>query len=130
MRTTFRLVVLLATGSLGGGVTLSAASPEFCALSVKISNSDGRPINSTTVELFDSSGHVESRRTVGAEFQICDFSFGPHTLRLGTNECFPLSVSNLEVRLGKPIALDVRLPKCVLGDIMYGSSTGELACFT
>lgn len=130
MRETFRLVVLLMVGSLGGGFTLFAASPEFCALSVKISAPDGRAINTTWIELVDSSGHVESRRMVGAEFQICDFSFGPHTLRLGTNECFPISVSNLEVRLGKPVTLDIKLPECVYGDAMYGSSTGETACFT
>ena len=82
------------------------------------------------MELVDSSGQVELRRTVGAEFQICDFRFGPHTLRLGVNECFPLAVSNLEVRLGNPITLDVNLPKCAYGRPMYGSSTGELACFT
>jgi hypothetical protein len=126
----FRLILLIAVGSLGGGFTLSAASPHFCALSVKISDWDGKPINFTWMELVDSSGRVEVSRMVGAEFQICDFKFGPHTLRLGANECFPLAVSNLEVRLGSPITLDVRLPKCAYGRPMYSSYTGERACFS
>lgn len=130
MRVRLRLIVLLAVGSLGGGFTLSAASPDFCALSVKISGWDGSAINGTSIELVDSSGHVELRRIVGAEFQICDFGFGPHALRLGVNECFPLAVSNLEIKLGNPITLDVRLPKCAYGRPMYGSSTGERACFS
>lgn len=130
MRVRFRLIVLLAIGSFGGVFTLSAASPDFCALSVKISASDGSAINRTSIELVDSAGRVELRRMVGAEFQICDFGFGPHTLRLGVNECFPLAVSNLEIRLGNPITLDVRLPKCAYGRPMYGASTGERACLT
>ena len=125
-----RLVVLLAVGSLSGGFTLSAASPDFCALSVKISDWDGKAINSIYIELVDSSDHVELRRMVRAEFQICDFGFGPHTLRLGVSECFPLAISNLEVRLGNPITLDVRLPRCAYGRPMYGSFTGERACFS
>jgi len=128
MRVRFRSIVLLAIGSLGS--TLSAASSDFCALKVKISDWDGSAINHTSMELVDSSGHVELRQMVGAEFEICDFRFGTHTLRLGVDECFPLAVSNLEVRLGNPITLDVTLPKCAYGRPMYGSSTGERACFS
>ena len=131
MRVRLRLLVLLAFGSLGGGLfPLSAASPDFCALSVKISAWDGSAINRTWIELVDSSGNVEFRRMAGAEFHVCDFKFGPHTLRVGVNECFPLAVSNLEVRLGHPITLDLKMPKCAYGRPMYGSSTGELACLS
>jgi hypothetical protein len=128
MRVQLRSIVLLAVGSVG--FTLSAASAEFCAVRVKISDWDGRPISRTSMELADSSGLVELRQIVGAEFQICDFRFGPHTLRLAVNECFPLAVSNLEVRLGNPITLHVTLPTCAYGSPMYGSSTGERACFS
>ena len=130
MRVRLCVLLVVAVGSLGGGFTLSAASLEFCALSVKVSFWDGTPINSSAVELVDASGQIELRQTVGPEFQICDFRFGPHTLRLGVNECFPIAVSNLEVRLGNPIMLDVRLPKCAYGRPQYGSSTGERACFS
>lgn len=92
MRVRFRLVALLAFGSLGGGFTLSAASPDFCALTAKISDWIGTAITSTRMELVDASGHVELRRLVGTEFQICDFTFGPHTLRIGMNECFPFAI--------------------------------------
>jgi hypothetical protein len=128
MRSAFCFVLLGAVGSLAGSPTLLAASSDFCALSVKVSDGDGKPINSTRIELVDSTGQIELRQTVGPDFQICDFKFGPHTLRLGVNECFPVAVSNLEVRLGSPIALDLRLPKCAYGRPMYGSSTGERAC--
>ncbi len=128
MRIRLRLIFVVAVGSLAGGFTLSAASPDFCALSVKVSSWDGKPINFTNMELVNPSGQVELRRTVGSEFQICDFSFGPHTLRVGVNECFPMAVSNLEVKLGSPIMLDLRLPKCAYGRPLYASSTGERAC--
>jgi hypothetical protein len=124
----FRLVPMIAFGALCGGIPLPAAAPEFCALSVKVSDWEGRPINFTWMELADSSGRVERRESVGSEFRICDFGFGPHTLRIGTNECFPVAVSNLEVRLGSPIVLDVRMPKCAYGHPMYGSSSGGVVC--
>ena len=126
----FCILVILVLASLGEGFKLCADAPEFCALNVKVSSWDGKPINFTAVELVDAAGQLEFRQMIGSEFQICDFRFGPHTLRLGANQCFPITVENLEVKLGNPITLDVRLPKCAYGRPMYGSSTGERACFS
>jgi hypothetical protein len=65
------------------------------------------------MELIDDSGRVERREQVqGSTFKICDFGFGPHTLRVGTNDCLPVSVSNLRVVLGRPLHLTVFMNMC------------------
>jgi hypothetical protein len=107
---------LLATFSLGVAVIgLSApraTAADFCALTVTVSGPDGGPINSTWIELADPSGRIVRREMVAATFKICDFEFGPHTLRIGTNECLPVSVSNLQVVIGHPVVLNVVLNVC------------------
>lgn len=49
---------------------------------------------------------------IGATARICDFGFGPHTIRVGTNECLPVAISNLQVVIGSPLSLDVTLNAC------------------
>jgi hypothetical protein len=91
----------------------TAGAAEFCALTVKAVNSDGRPVTSTWIELVDPRGAVvRSQMMVGPELKICDFGFGPHTLRVGTNECLPAAVSNLRVVLGSPLEVTVTLNSC------------------
>lgn len=107
---TIGLLVLLAPLS-------PAADTTFCAVNVKVSLADGLPINHTRIELVDASGEVVLREDVGPNFQICDFGFGPHTLRVGTNECLPVSISNLRVLKGRPLHLNVMLQPCFYGDV-------------
>jgi len=96
-----------------------ARGEEFCALTVKLTSAASFPPASTRVELVDQSGKVELREeTPGSTFKICDFGFGPHTLRIGTNECLPVSVSNLRVIFGAPIHLDVFMNLCGYQDTM------------
>jgi len=94
------------------------STPEdACALTVTVSGPSGEPIGSTMVELLDASGRTVLRQLMkGPTLTICDFGFGKHTLRVGTNECFPLAISNLTVDLGHPIYLSVRLNACNGGD--------------
>lgn len=90
-----------------------ARAEDFCALTVEVLGDDLRPGSSTWVELLDERGNSELVKSVlGSTLRICDFSFGPHTLRVGTNECLPVSVSNLQVRFGTPIHLKVILNAC------------------
>src|SRR5436305_2355302 len=97
----------------------TAHSAEFCAVSVKIMTAAGVAPISSWVELIDQSGAIELRKEVkGATFTICDFEFGPHTLRVGINECLPVSISNLRVVLGSPLHLDVILNACEDPDVM------------
>jgi hypothetical protein len=98
----------------------SAANAEdFCALTVKLETAATLPPSRTWVELIDQSGNVERREQVqGSAFNICDFGFGPHTLRVGTNECLPVSVSNLRLVIGTPLHLTVFMNLCGYQDVM------------
>ena len=41
----------------------------------------------------------------GAEFTIPDLEFGKHQLRIGTNECFPITITNITFEPGYPVTL-------------------------
>jgi hypothetical protein len=104
-----------------------ARAEDFCALSVDVTGFDGKPVGSTWIELLDPSGRVVRKEmTSGSEFRICDFGFGPHALRVGTNECLPVTVSNLRAVFGFPLHLNVVLNGCGYREQMR---TGCLAYF-
>lgn len=91
----------------------SAYAADFCALSVHVVDSSGKPIGRMWVELTDASGKTERREMMeGPDFKICDFGFGEHTIHVGTNECLPVAISGLRVVFGSPISLDVVLNAC------------------
>jgi hypothetical protein len=113
------LIVAVLMWLLINAFAASAPAADFCALTLNVAASKGLPISHTWVELVDESGNVEVREeTVGPTLQICDFDFGPHTLRVGTNECLPVAVSNLRLIIGKPIHLSVILNPCGYQDTM------------
>jgi hypothetical protein len=90
-----------------------AEAAETCAVTARIESKDGRPNNMTWIELVDGSGKVVLNQLVdGPVLRICDFGFGPHTLRVGTNECLPISVENLRVDLNNPLDLRVTVSPC------------------
>ena len=102
---------------------LSKALPAegFCALTLKIEKSDGTPAAGTWVDLVGPRGDVQKSEFVrGDTYRICDFGFGPHAIIVGSNECHPVTVSKLYLRLGHPILLHVRKNKCEDG----GEHTG------
>ncbi len=91
----------------------SARAGDFCAVTLNVTGPHGEPITSTWIELVDPSGRVVRREMMqGSEHRICDFGFGPHTLRVGTNECLPVAVSNLRAVFGFPLVLHVVLDGC------------------
>jgi hypothetical protein len=90
---------------------------EFCALTLNIVDSDGLPIRRTWVQLLDESGAGPYTMMEGPTLRICDFGFGPHTLRVGTNECLPITISNLRVVIGSPLRLNVIMNSCGYMDI-------------
>ncbi len=107
------LTLILFSWVLTEGSTARAQAEEFCALTLNVVESGGLPIRRTWVELVDKFGNVELREeTVGPSLKICDFDFGPHTLRIGTNECLPVAVSNLRLVIGSPLHLNVILNPC------------------
>ena len=96
-----------------------ARGDDFCALTVTLTSFTSLQPASTWVELVDQSGDVERREEMhGATLRICDFGFGPHTLRVGTNGCLPVSISNLRVVLGRPLNLNVMLNDCGYPDTL------------
>jgi hypothetical protein len=100
-----------------------AKADEFCAVTLNVEGPDHRPISSTWIELDDPSGHLlRKEMMVGPALRICDFGFGPHTLRVGTNECLPVTISNLQVVIGRPVHLDVTLNPCGYSEILLRSA--------
>jgi hypothetical protein len=86
---------------------------EFCAVSLHVSEADGKPITSTWIELVDTFGKVVRKEMMlGPNLKICDFGFGPHMLRVGVNECLPVTISNLRSVIGSPVSLNVVLNGC------------------
>lgn len=89
-----------------------ARGEDFCALTLHVYEPTGIPIKSTWIELDNSSGKVVRNEMIGSTLKICDFGFGPHTLRVGTNECLPVTISNLRMIFGSPLDLRVVLNGC------------------
>jgi hypothetical protein len=103
------------------GLASASAAPreDFCAVTLHVVGPDGAPITSTWIELDDPSRRVVLREMMaGPTLRICDFGFGPHTLKVGTNECFPVVISDLRVVFGSPISLDVVLNACGYREIV------------
>lgn len=94
-------------------VSGAAFAEDFCALSVEVQFHDGSPARLTPVRLVDPSGKVVfDEQAEKSTFRICDFGFGPHSLVVGYGFCYPTTVSGLELHLGRPIHLMVRLNEC------------------
>lgn len=93
--------------------TPGARAEDFCAVTLNVVTADGRPITSTWIELVDPSGNAVRREQMhGSALRICDFGFGPHQLRVGTNECLPVTISNIRLIFGSPLFLNVTLNRC------------------
>ena len=91
----------------------AARAQEFCAVTLNVTNPGGTPITSTWIEVIDASGKTVRREmTAGSSATVCDFGFGSNSLRVGANECLPVTVSNLRVVIGFPVHLDVILNSC------------------
>lgn len=92
---------------------------DFCAVTLHVLSTEAMPVTSTWLELIDQSGKIEMRtQTEGATIKICDFDFGPHILRVGTNECLPVSISNIRLVVGSPLHLEVILNGCGYREVM------------
>lgn len=86
---------------------------EFCAVTANVTDSNGKPASIVSFQLEDPAGKVvKSGINFGPQIEICDFGFGPHTLRVGTNECLPVTISDLRLVLGSPLRLRVILNAC------------------
>jgi hypothetical protein len=126
------LLRLALTGLFWLSIVFQLSSPAargdaYCAVTLNVTGFDGKPITSTWVELVDPSGRVVHKEMmVGPQLKVCDFGFGPHELRVGTNECLPVTVSNLRLVIGSPVVLNVVLNACGYQETMR---TGCLVYF-
>lgn len=108
-----RLLLKMVVAAVCGLGLFPLSAETFCAVSVKVVNASGGSIASSWIELVDPQGRIVRRENIqGETFKICDFGFGPHTLRIGTNECLPVSISNLRVVFGHPLNLVAVLNAC------------------
>src|SRR6266446_4740147 len=83
---------------------------EFCALTLSVADSHGAPFTSTWIELVDANGKVVLRKMMERPIEkICDFGFGEYSVRVGVNDCFPVTLSNIRLQLGAPLFLSVIL---------------------
>jgi hypothetical protein len=111
--------LFLSVTVLLAATSTQAHAETFCALTVNILSTSGTAVTSTWIELTDEKGSVELRTaTEGPRARVCDFGFGPHTLRVGTNECLPVSISNIRLTVGSPLQLDVVLNSCPYAETM------------
>jgi hypothetical protein len=98
---------------LGACETTLLAREPFCALTANITRPDGRSTRHTLFELIDPAGKVVLKDVASeSTLRICDFGFGTYSLRIGPNECHPITVSNLRLRLGHPIVITVSKIPC------------------
>jgi hypothetical protein len=101
--------MIAATAQAGG----QSSQEMDCALRVSVATKRGQPINATFVELIGPKGNLAwAERVTGSEFSICDFGFGKHYLRVGTNECYPVTISNIVLHPRNPVKLKVTLNEC------------------
>lgn len=108
----FGNIALILIFALGGKVSLLKAQ-DYCALIVDLQSANGSPAKSVPVRLYDPQGKlVLDELSSGPRVRVCDFGFGPHSLQIGYNHCFPTTFPNLRLRLGRPISLSVRLQRC------------------
>lgn len=104
---------LLLIALIVGLLTPLASAEEFCALTADLQYQDGRPARLTPVRLTDPAGKVVfDGPAVDSQVRICDFGFGPHKLEVGYTFCYPVAISGLRLRLGRPIRLTIRLNDC------------------
>ena len=102
-----------------GGLSLFGA--DTCALTLQLFSYDGRPASNAWVELRDSEDKVVLRTLMeGPTLRICDFGFGPHSLRVGASWGLPVTVSNLRLLLKAPLNI-----KVVLNSTNYTGGMGS-----
>lgn len=117
MNTVAFLFWLSAALSIYGAEPPQRAGADFCAIVLKLESREGPLLGSTLVELINSKGETVHKQFVGgADYRICDFGLGSHSLVIGANECHPVTIGNLTLRLGYPMFFRVVLPDCEFGD--------------
>ena len=100
----------------------STPAQSFCALTVVVDVKSGA--DSFIVELLDEKNRVvSSQRTSGRSVRFCDFGPEVRSIRVGPNECFPTTVSNMRFLFGKEQIIHVFLNDCSGGESLTNACT-------
>jgi hypothetical protein len=111
--------LLLIAASLG-----STSAADFCAVDVRVTDESGELLSNILVQLVATDGKVESeQRTRAGIVQFCDFSFGPHSIRVGEDSCFPVTVEGVRAYFGTEYTIPVIKMGCP-------HAMGTVACKT
>src|SRR5690242_8321407 len=95
---------------------------DTCAVTVNVRLANGLPIQSILVDILDAEHRIEYTKQVqGPVIKVCDLGFGKHQLRIGSNECHPVVLENIEFMPGNPIQLEA-----ILNDCAFGESSGNV----
>lgn len=85
---------------------------DFCAVTLYVTSPQGAPVI-TKVRVLDPSGKLVLDTTSQAKgLKICDLGFGPHSIVVAHDSCFPTTVSKVRVLKGYPITLNVVVNPC------------------
>jgi hypothetical protein len=72
-----------------------AHAEDLCVLKVYVHAIGGALKSNTRVQLWDSKGSLKFNDLSAADgsVKICDFGFGPHSVIVGPDSCYPTSIS-------------------------------------
>ncbi len=91
------------------------AGADFCAVKVTVSSEMGTPA-STPVALIDSDNHVVRKvDSVNGHAEFCDFGFGEHTIRVGSDQCGYVTLHRISLVYGLAQHFSVILNPCFMG---------------
>lgn len=108
-------------------MTLCSHAEDFCALRINVYSSPGIPLDGARVELIDENGRVERVGTsVSGVVEICDFSFGIHTLVLFKDRCMPIQVNHVRIYPNYTHKISVVSPTCPHFAGTLGTSSCEV----
>jgi hypothetical protein len=93
---------------LAGLMASALNAADDCALKVNVIDASGAPVRSAFVDLHDSKGNlVVQTMAKDGWAEICDFGFGEHSLIIGKNSPFHITVSRISFTPGFPQTIKV-----------------------
>ena len=96
--------------------TADLVAGDVCELTIRVLNDSGQPRSSTLVELLAPNGTVvESGRTNNGTVRFCDLGFGTHSVRVGEDECDPVTIARIAENFQMENTITVTKHSCSSG---------------
>jgi hypothetical protein len=97
----------------------------FCAIELSVTLADGGNAEGAEAELIDQYGTVRAKRqTVAGRAEICDFGFGPHSLRVKHYSSTTVTLSDLRLIYGMTQQIRVVLNRALPDSHVMVMGTG------